>query len=105
MDKEKLRSVAVKLHGFKVIEGLGSCTIEIPWEDIPVIDSYGKDTGKSNQGVVEINISEANHLRIIHRRKGRHNPTTNRKVIYDGPILWLKGVVDYDPPEEDRDWA
>lgn len=92
MDKERYRELAVKLWATKVAEGIER--IEATLDNGPIKDTRGNTVPSSVTILIE-----KSKLSITRKTaSGGLGGTT----IYVGPMLWLKGTIDYDKPMDEQ---
>lgn len=96
MDTDQLREIAVKMHGFMVIEGLRNMTVRKPWGTTEIKDY--KTTHVKNVDAV-IDITDGTCL-IYTVHEG--SSSMGKSSVFSGPVKWLKGVVDYEIPKDER---
>lgn len=91
VENEKLRELAVKLYNFKVIEGLQECEAVLPWQ---------RPDKDGNPVPCEAVITIHHDSLTIIVMNGTYD---SKKIsVYDGPVKWLKGIVDYEVPLDER---
>jgi hypothetical protein len=102
LDKDHLRELAVKMHGFLVIEGLSSMTIERDWGTYAFKTYNGGTDPKEATAHIEIKNGRC-LVTIAPKGVVLNKPGAQKVMVYNGPVKWLKGVVDYEVPADERD--
>lgn len=98
MPNDKYRELAVKLHNLKIIEGLDSVSICLPAPPRKV----QQDEIPRTVHIELVGDNLSIYLTEKSKSKYGHGGATNAGGIYNGPIVWLKGVIDYDKPPDEQ---
>lgn len=102
VDRDKLRRIAIKMHSFKVMEGMVYFEAKLPW-GVKQVPNSTLRSGTTFELELQAVIILEDDTCAITIEPSRAGYSGHAKNIYRGPISWLQGVVDYSKAADEDD--